>query len=354
MLQRLPTETLSVIFLYLSLREQWACVATCIALWRSREILRLAVEDVGALPEDANTFPLSHKIWDHFKRIKRLDIGKWATDAFLVALAPNAFRKDELLPLLEHISVARSLVSDAAVFQLARGSTRRTTLKSIDITFCQNTSYMSVVKLCEVITHPNLLVRRLPDWLVGCFVTPFGEGDEVHTYWADGTFSFSRGEQSTGFVESLYEHSDARISDTLQYTNLPQHFPRWFHRTYRPGVTLYNVPRGSDSLPSVLVAQHTEGNGSYAPHDYPQAFHVPMVPLGESRYFDKQGYLIDANAPADERWILMSHMPVRPLPKLPVGCSRHRAMPPRERIAANADFLKDGDRVYPVGAAVYR
>ena len=70
-------------------------------------------------------------------------------------------------------------------------------LKEIDLTFCQKTSYGSVIALRR--PEPSVAegpppalrhIKRLPPWLCGAFECPWGE---THYYYPDGAFSFTRG-----------------------------------------------------------------------------------------------------------------------------------------------------------------
>ena len=56
-----------------------------------------------------------------------------------------------------------------------------------------------------------MCVQRLPSWLCGHFVCPWGE---THSYYPDGSFQFGRTTQSKGIVSQLIEHTSALPTST--------------------------------------------------------------------------------------------------------------------------------------------
>ena len=98
------------------------------------------------------------------------------------------------LPKLAHVNLSRCTnLDDADVLHYLRGCA---SLVSVDVTFCVGVTYGAVVALRSQL--PNLrCVRRLPPWLCGVF-HPWGE---QHTYYADGSFVFSRDVLSKGAIQ---------------------------------------------------------------------------------------------------------------------------------------------------------
>jgi hypothetical protein len=210
-------------------------------------------------------------------RLQRLDTGEWATGELLQIIGRN-----ELLPELRHLSMVGSVgVDDEGLRAIAQGEARRENLRSIDITFCQNTSYQVTLWLRENL--PNLsLIRRQPEWMDGRFETPF-ENDGIHTYYADGSFSYERQEWSKGWIVRVQPWEISKpchVSTKLQFSKtgpllgLPTHF----EYIYRPGVSLLRLPPEDDTR-TVLVAQCM--NGILPPRNYPKEEHKTL-PVGVS------------------------------------------------------------------------
>lgn len=258
-------------------------------------------------------------------------------------------------------------------------------LQVLDITFCNLVSYACTLKLRRgdsgslsplavnnTRSLPNLkVIRRQPEWLDGHFETPFDgaiqnpDGSrhrpEIHTYYADGAFTFNRNHQSHGFVSRLrpirsrseeegFEDVDENgeyvfLVDKLQYNNFqrPEGWPNWTQFCYRPGVCLLKLPpptnktdRASEAASrGVLVGQHMR-------HLSPPTSRALMehakdlVPLGKSRFFDQRtmellptnGNELPENAAAAASDVVMvSKMRVGPL-------EVDQRMPPEDLVQA--------------------
>jgi hypothetical protein len=320
-----------------------------------------------------------------YSNLQVLDLQSYATDMLLASIVANDF-----LPALTIIRMCRSnYLTDEGLVQLSRHdksssfpppttatATAATeeeeeedameregsTIQEIDITFCRNTTYQGTFVLRDKL--PNLrLLRRQPAWLDGNFYTPFGnsntEEEEVHTYWPDGTFSFNRASQSTGFVLSWDEwtikgggltnsNSPAYLGNRLQFNNFaPGAWPVWSRYAYRPGVCLLelfedgstnhddhdkndNIDTASTKAKIkkekeeryVLVGQRLKG--LRAPNiNLVMTEVAPHIPVGTSRYVDPITAQI-YEEPDEERYrILVSKMKVLPLSSM---------MPPKELV----------------------
>ena len=104
-------------------------------------------------------------------------------------------------------------------------------LVEVDFTFCPAIRYTVAAQLRRAV--PSLrTVRRLPVWLTGVFHCPWGE---QHSYWPDGSFSFTRATQSRGAVHELEEcGGGAFLKDSLMYIDAPA----WLGRGPQQGVFL--------------------------------------------------------------------------------------------------------------------
>jgi hypothetical protein len=158
----------------------------------------------------------------------------------------------------------------------------------------------------------------------GTFETPF-ENDNLHTYWADGTFSFARDKLASGYVCNYFEWgaNENHVGDRMQYNDFEsvEGWPEWAREVYRPGVSILRLPGEQ----AVLVAQRM--HGLYPPKEYPQLEQKDVVPLGESVYLDQDGNVLESgNHDESARYTMISHIPNRPLKSL---------MPPDEIVEKN-------------------
>ncbi|CAB9511536.1 expressed unknown protein [Seminavis robusta] len=288
------------------------------------------------------------KTLEVYSNLRVLDLQSLATDELLGSLM-----EADCLPQLTTIRMRRSRgVTDQGLKFLSRHNNNnnfdsRSQLEEIDITFCQNTTYRGTFPLRDKLPHLKLL-RRQPEWLDGHFHTPFGDSGgevEVHTYWPDGTFSFHRATQSTGFVLSWNElqnnNQDPQpmVGDRLQFNNFhpPAQWtlPEWydvFRFAYRPGVCLLQLPEldhtsttSSNSERHVLVGQRLRR--LKAPTCLDRVARVAdQIAVGTSRYVDPCTLQIDTELnPTRRHWLLISKMKVLPL-------EENDLMPPAELV----------------------
>ena len=160
----------------------------------------------------------------------------WVTAPLLARLATAC-------PKLRSLNLQRCpTITDADLAELTGAGACCDDLCLIDICFCPKTTYGAVIALrreqvwgtlpeltfgiCVALVRvdqpcvalgggrfalqdvmlselgPTPTVRRIPSWLCGHFRCPWGE---LHSYYPDGSFSFSRDTQSKGIVSSLVE-----------------------------------------------------------------------------------------------------------------------------------------------------
>lgn len=262
-----------------------------------------------------------------------LDLTWHAEDALLQGLA-------RCLPMLECLGCARSpRLTDKGIESLAAdGSGARAALREVDLTFCGGTTYGVTIGLRHAL--PGLrLIRRQPAWLQGRFLTPFGgpgQKVETHTYYADGSFDFSRSRQSRGYIRWLRESEpDGFLYDSMQYCNFDgvRSWPPWGRFLYRPGVATRAVKHDPScvthrdpestatsslagaTMQPVLVAQSLVG--MRAPTLWPD---VPdaQVPLSGTLLLRADGTCLPSDAQLDEASqdgavAMISRMEVQPL-----------------------------------------
>jgi hypothetical protein len=308
-------------------------------------------------------------------------------------------------------------------------------LEEIDITFCRRTTYIGTYFVRDGLPKLKLL-HRAPKWLCGHFITPFGntsntnnsnnnnnnrvgggepprgEGGgggsedinengngEVHTYWVDGSFSFTRDAQSSGFVRDLWSwkknggrgsgnssgrddgddddddyNDDCRfVGNKMQYNRVNDEEP--MSLAYRPGVSLLRLPPqvvqsggGKDdgtatsstrTVECVLVVQNLKG---LKPPDKLSWMEQckDIVAIGQTKFFycerNSDGVgdrLIETRPPTDfpppeesptitrhpeYPIVLISKMKVEPLSGS--GSGDNRMMPPRDLVEANRAICK--------------
>jgi len=261
-----------------------------------------------------------------------------------------------LLPSLTRLSMARSQVDNRGLLGLSVSSIMDT-LEEIDITYCHKTTYKGTFCLREKCKNLKLL-RRQPSWMDGKFETPFSTDQlEVHTYWPDGSFEFSRSQQSSGFICELRElesdtidienvadiANDGRyVCDKLQYNDFvpPEGWPDWTRTSYRPGVSLLRLDDETNEkgefIRSVLVAQKIRGLRP------PTTIRALMerekcnIPLGESRHYKSNGTQVPAERVEVERrldnLILISRMRLIPFDRMVESL-----LPPEDLVAKNIE-----------------
>jgi len=265
--------------------------------------------------------------------LRVLEVWQLASDEFL----------RNLTGALPNLTVLRCMkspqVSDEGLGGLLADRHFRRALKELDLTQCRNTSYGITIRLRRML--PSLqLIRRQPAHLDGQFVTPFGGAvEETHTYYADGSFDFSRHEQSRGYVRFFEERQcttsdglqDTFLTDSLQYCNfdgVDMGWPDFAKFLYRPGVAVRegNVACATgNSVKSVLVAQNVRG--MFAPDVWPP---IPdeEVPIGERFFLNEADERLSPDIRMDEALshgasTMLSRMEVRHLQTL---------MPPDELV----------------------
>mmetsp|Transcript_46345 Transcript_46345/g.68402 ORF Transcript_46345/g.68402 Transcript_46345/m.68402 type:complete len:262 (-) Transcript_46345:575-1360(-) len=213
----LPEALLGEILKNLNLREQSLLLSTCVSFWKLREDLESIVdslhiekEDIHALMAPSVQVSCRQLFFSHFLGLRHLYLGAHATDELLELISGRDGRGMELLQNLEHIDMSRSKeVTDGGLRFLSVGEARARNLRSVDVTFCRNTTYSGTFPLREKLEN-LAVIRRQPEWMDGRFLTPFQDTKddgtvEAHTYWADGSFSFNRSNQSSGFVCDLFQ-----------------------------------------------------------------------------------------------------------------------------------------------------
>jgi hypothetical protein len=183
---------------YLTLPQERALVNTCrwtrfilsAHLAQSRNGLRL-VRDESLLPEwyhdDLSVHPvvllLQHVpivLSEQMVNIQFLDLGEYATDEALSLL-------HGYMPLLHTLLVAHNYgVSNAGLADIGADTNRCLNLKLLDITLCNASNYSGTLLLRRQLRHPELVIRRQPEWMDGKYATP----DGFLTCWADGSFEY--------------------------------------------------------------------------------------------------------------------------------------------------------------------
>lgn len=172
------------------------------------------------------------------KCVTRRETDKISIEAYRWAVNNAQLEELDLSLILSHEDYLRYFLSEAAEFINAMlPSIKRLNLRGIDIipqqfncileycsnleyidcTFCQEISYEQVLYLKHKL--PNCTIRRLPTWMTGDVTVPWAP-DEIHTYYIDGSFVFTRDQQARGFVNKLAKCADC-VRDYIQYVDYP-------------------------------------------------------------------------------------------------------------------------------------
>jgi len=294
--------------------------------------------------------------WSRLGNLRELNIGKHCTDQFLAMISGmanggtgsnNGSRGDMMMPELQRLGISGSchVVEDALLnLTTSDGSgSFRTNLREIDVTFCSNITYRTVVQFRTLL--PDCLLRRLPDWMCGHSETPFGGNghDEVHTYWPDGAFSYNREEQSKGFVMrvDMLGLDPNHVSEKLQFIDFGERH-NWFGHIFRPSVSLLRLENDegtSGDTQHVLVAQRKDGMKRLK--FFPKIEQAQIVPLGLSKHFDYKGNCLNEEVvDSQERTFpvaMVSHMRKKILQK-------EEHFPPSELVGEIASYLQEMKR----------
>ncbi len=233
------------------------CAAVCRALRRPAVAVESEVHHLTrpAVEGHHHASPVRYEPGPTFANLPHLvcaDLrgARWVNSHVLAALAAHC-------PRLTDLNLSRCVALDQHAALALRHSR---SLVEVDFAFCPMIRFTVAAQLRRAV--PSLrVVRRLPSWLTGVFHCPWGED---HSYWPDGSFSFTRATQSRGAVHELEEYDDgAFLKDALIYTD----GPAWLGRGPQQGVFLRMIER--DELPEaerwpkgdrnqVLVAQSME------------------------------------------------------------------------------------------------
>jgi hypothetical protein len=287
---------LDIVLEYSTLEEEQHFVQTC--RWTRFTLSPHLTENRRfLLVNDAKTVRLllRHPILvEQMANLHYLDLSCHATDELLLSM-------HTCMPMLQTLSlVASSGVTNAGVETLGSDPNRCRQLQVLDITLCTRISYRTTLVLRRALFHPKLVIRRIPKWMEGHFETPF-ENDGMHTYWADGSFSFDRTHCDCGYIRSLWDWG----SDY----NEPGAKVRWYGngllfvnghpdltiplQEYTPGVTLVPVsePHCMNEPPtSIVVAQSLRQMEPPCPSSELYCS-ISRLPMGKSKYFQWESTL---------------------------------------------------------------
>ena len=411
LLPNLPTMVLYEIFDFLTLSEQYQFSGLCQSLrnfqigcynatqsqldldFESTLLASSSSSSSSTLPlllseqqQRHDDFLLVESLWKSYITLQELNLGIHTTDSCLAIFSQqwntSSTPTSSCLPQLTSLKMRKSNITDTGLLFLSQSSLMKT-LQYIDITYCRQTTYRGTLPLRQECSNLKVL-RRQPSWMDGKYQTPFaahGEEVEVHTYWPDGSFQFSRAAQSSGYVCDLKELADNNndnnnnnncnneqqqqqqpqgdnnntmdgnfVCDKLQYNNFipPGGWPQWAKTCYRPGVSLLrledeiqkgsctannNNNRETSVISSVLVAQKLRGLRPPTKIRRLLEQVKDLVPLGESRYYSSTGKWIPEERLEEERRLdnimLISRMRLIPFE------NEQERIPPKDLVALN-------------------
>ncbi|KAL3910950.1 MAG: hypothetical protein SGARI_001881 [Bacillariaceae sp.] len=338
----LPEPILHEVLEFLSLTDRRRVVATCQRFWEKRFGLEGKIRSLRLYSRNELQGPLVipflgssqyGPVLRNVTNLMHLNVGSFANNNLLYLL-PTA----PCHATLESLSMVGSCdISDTGLMFLARAnpnggdirnenlrqqmapdqnpvpqdrtphkSSPLSALKSIDLTFCRNTTFAGTFWLRDGI--PRLqCIQRVPQWCQGRFTTPFGDGEtEVHTYWPDGIFSFTRAFQSSGFVVDVFAWDNKEPSETSQddfdyeavdflgsklqlLDSQLRYLPEVGQLAYRPGVSLLRLSPETNAdgstTTSVLVGQYVTGLKPPGVRRWMERALNENIALGESNYY---------------------------------------------------------------------
>lgn len=296
-----------------------------------------------------------------FANLKRLDLSREATDRMLRNIAAEG------LPELEVLVCVRSRrLTDRGVLALAgrrrdggrwdieealkfldrsrpveNGEPPCAKLREINLTFCERTTFEMTLALRQLL--PRLrCIRRLPVFMTGHVQTPFPGEDgkpEVHTYWPDGSFRFTRSTESLGFIRELREDEPGVVRNSIQYANFASgplgfHWPEWVDLCFRVGVSVSRADGlvEYEGWPDGVFVLQAYG-GLRAPARFPPGEAARSVPPGGRVVMTRGGQITEGDPNNQHSGCLMlSHMRVRPL-------APDDNMPPRAEVNRMVRFV---------------
>lgn len=325
-IEELPEILLEHALSYLCMADRCHLLGLTRRLWafkseyeKRMQTLKICYDEDRPLVSNYHSNVWPQRMYQNFATsLHTLDLSYFCLDWFLQLIAEQS-----LFPNLKHVSMQASCITDEGLRWLAMHN--GSGLETIDITFCKQTSYAGTFVLRNRFRSTLRLLRRQPAWLDGKFHTPFNEDSdeaEVHTYYADGSFSFTRDNQSRGFVLRLVEWDESGdyLADKLQYSNFEPlvGWPTWTTYSYRPGVCLFRLPdnaveESGEVIRTVLVGQNLRGLRP------PRIRHLmeqqASMEIGTSSYFvkDEEGTLVRSETRPASGGIMISRMRVYPL-----------------------------------------
>jgi hypothetical protein len=247
------------------------------------------------LVNDAKTVRLLHHpliLAEQMANLHSLDLSSHATNELLRSM-------HTYMPMLHTLSLVGSQgVTSAGVDTLGSDPNRCRQLQVLDITLCTLIPYNVTLYLRRVLRHPNLVIRRIPQWMQGQYALPFKrepfETDGLNTYWADGTFSLSRKDCNCGFIQDLWDlgsecgQPDEKLRSygiRLRFVNGQQVLSVPLD-AYTPGVTVVPVQEshGIKHQRSIVVVQPLCQVDPLPPSIKLFKSHFWLL-VGESQYF---------------------------------------------------------------------
>lgn len=308
LLLKIPTQLLSEIVEYCSLTDGRRLFHTCRSLMcQYSSILEYQRRLIRVDPTNTRPGPFDYRylgkalnsdlrillyppLWRNYESVVTLDLGKLVTNEVIQSLHAR-------MPLLRDLLLVGSC-GVSSILSLGRNSYWRRHLRLLDITLCNSVHYRQTLFLRDVL-HADLVIRRQPKWMDGNYVTPF-KNDGIHTYWADGSFSFQRSDKNCGYVRDLWleDSSTHRYGKTFQFTYVHRYLPTVSVQPTLPQLDMSSasteaseasVATGASTkkmVRTVLVTQCFDG--SHPPSDFPKPEQGQHFPIGVTQYFRRE------------------------------------------------------------------
>jgi hypothetical protein len=251
LIQSVPITTWAEIVSYLFLSEGRQLYQTCHHLWNISSVLESYRYRIDIGTNDVTNhahhielrYLMYYPIYCHFNNLTALNLSNLATNQILFTLQNQLPNLQEIymigsgkdgtaydsrsendlsdigllsLMMIDHpIPTLQVPFSTQQIRSIPLHQVRCRTLRCIDITECSCISFYATILLREQLTHPDLIIRRIPQWMEGHYDTMY-PNDGIHTYYADGTFLYDRASSNCGYVCDIWKWPSQPVSSPQQ------------------------------------------------------------------------------------------------------------------------------------------
>lgn len=245
----LDEETIRTILSHLTLYELTPLACATSRLWKDLSDLTSSIRVLRKVPH-INLWCAKELKWSVLacRRLMTIDFSDNSlVDDELVGRLEDALKRCGRTSLRRLIFDKCDRVTDRSICKLlAPSSLRYHRVRDIGVVFCPAVGLKSMLDA----RRAKCTLRRIPSWFVGswrCESHPGIPTGETHVYYPDGSFEFSRGEQSSGYciaVNRVFGRGECVIDVKIRY-----HFLHlWMYSPERTYPTVRCVRLRNDEL----------------------------------------------------------------------------------------------------------